>query len=118
MNAFAASMAIAQADPNVGRAATYQPNSGSPLALRVTLLAPDRVIDMGMVGSSMLVAVARIAIADVPLQPLEGDGLTIGSDYYEVTVARRDSQGVSWLLHLRDLTEQTARGRVVREAIR
>jgi hypothetical protein len=103
VSVFAVAASVIAADANVGCDALYTVQGGVALAVRAVLRAPDLAAEMGFVGGTVPAAQAMIPISAMPTTPEAGDTLQVGAVVYEVTEARRDGEGVSWMLLLRDL---------------
>lgn len=100
MNAFSAAIDAIFADPHVAADATWLPQAGGSLAIRVILRRPDDVRDFAggrLVSDTVL---ADLRVGDVAL-PVPGDAITIGTDSYVVQGdPQRDAERLVWTVEL------------------
>jgi len=79
--------------------ATYTPQGGSGVAVRVMVKRPDQIVDFGETEAVAETAIFEVRVADVAT-PQEGDTLTYDGTPYEVKgdPVRRDPDRLVWTL--------------------
>ena len=100
MSVFDTAVATLFADPNMALDATFIPQVGENVPLRVVLRAPDA---FAKVGSSIIdtpTQTLEVKVADCP-SPAPGDQFLIGQTTYTVQgEARRDELQLTWLVDI------------------
>jgi hypothetical protein len=98
MSVFDTAIATLFADPNVAQDATFMPQVGANVPLRVIMRAPDM---FQKVGSSVIdtpTQTLEVKVADCP-SPAPGDQFQVGITAYTVQgEPRRDELHLTWLV--------------------
>ena len=101
-DAFAAAADSLFADPHLTVAATYQPQVGDPVPVRVVMSQPDSDAGLFDTGVRDAAVVASLRASEVA-EPREGDSLTVGSLTWRVRARRRDALALVWRLELQEM---------------
>ncbi len=100
MNAFAAAMDAIFMDANMAADATWTPQGGAPLPVRVIRKAPDEMTTFGatrILSETTLVDVRVSEMASVK----SGDTIIIGTDTFTIQgEPKRDRERLVWSLEL------------------
>ena len=96
MSAFDTAIAALFTDPNLGTAATFIPQVGANVAVRVIVRAPDVFQKMGGSVIETPTTTLEVKVADCP-SPAEGDRFLIGQTTYIIQgESRRDELHLTW----------------------
>ena len=96
MSAFDTAIAALFTDPNLGTAATFIPQVGANVAVRVIVRAPDVFQKMGGSVIETPTTTLEVKVADCPTI-IPGDQFLIGEDSYIVHgEPRRDELQLTW----------------------
>lgn len=101
MSAFAAVVDALFMDPHMATDATYTPDGGTPLPVRVVLRRPDAVTEFG--GAQVWSETTRVdlRVAEVA-SPRPGDGIVIGGEAFVIQAEPvRDRERLVWTVDLR-----------------
>lgn len=99
--AFAAATATLSADPNQGVDAThYALGSSIGVPVRVRLVAPDIVQELGAAPAAISDAVIYMAKTELDAV-VERDVIAVGDETYSVMAVLQDAAGVTWRLPVR-----------------
>lgn len=101
MTAFAAAVDALFADPNLGRAATYEPADGDPFLVRVIARRTDAITEFG--EARLWSATTRFDVrASEIAAPRPGDRIIIDGTPYSVQgEPQRDRERLVWTLDTR-----------------
>lgn len=100
MTAFAAAMEAIFSDQNMAVDATWTPQGGAPLPVRVIRKAPDELTSFGAARILSDTMIVDVRVADMP-NPKPGDTITIGPDTFTLQGApKRDRERLVWTLEL------------------
>src|SRR5579872_3496722 len=100
MSAFDTAVASLFADQNLGSDATFIPQVGANVPLRVILRAPDMFQKMGSSIIDTPTQTLEVKVADCP-SPAQGDQFLIGQTTYVVQgEPRRDELQLTWLVDI------------------
>jgi hypothetical protein len=101
MTAFAAAVDALFADPHVAADATYTPDGGSPVPVRIVLRRQDTVTDFGGAQVWSETTRADLRVAEVA-SPRPGDSITIGGETFVIQGEPvRDRERLVWTVELR-----------------
>lgn len=101
MTAFAAAVDALFADPNLGRAATYEPADGEPFPVRVIARRADAITDFGEARLWSETTRFDVRVSEVA-QPRPGDRIVIDGDTYIVQGEPvRDRERLVWTIDAR-----------------
>lgn len=101
MTAFAAAVDALFADPNLGRAAMYEPADGDPLPVRVIALRADAVTDFGEARLWSETTRFDLRVSEVAA-PRPGDRIVIDGQTFVVQgEPQRDRERLVWTLDVR-----------------
>lgn len=100
MSAFAAALDALFADPGIGTDATYAPDGGTPVAIRVVARRADAIAtfaDARIWSQTVLFDIRVIEVAS----PRPGDTITIGAESFIVQgEPERDRERLVWTVSL------------------
>ncbi len=98
MNVFDTAIATLFADPNVAQDATFVPQIGATVPVRVIVRAPDAFQKMGSSTIETPTTILEVRVSDCPsLAP--GDQFIVGGNNYTVQgQPRRDEFKLMWLV--------------------
>ena len=100
MTAFAAAMDAIFADINMATEATWTPQGGAPLPVRVIRKAPDELTTFGAARILSDTTIIDVRVSEMPT-PKPGDTIIIGADTFTIQgEPRRDSERLIWTLEL------------------
>jgi len=100
MNAFAAAMEAIFQDANVAAEATWTPQGGAPLAVRVIRKAPDELTTFGAARILSDTTLVDVRASEMPA-PNPGDTIVIGADSFTIQgEPKRDRDRLIWTLEL------------------
>ena len=101
MNAFAAAIEMLFADPNIGVAATYTPEGGAQVLVRVVARRADAVTEFGDARLWSETTRIDLRVTEVP-QPRPGDRIEIDGDAFLIQGEPvRDRERLVWTVDLR-----------------
>ena len=100
MTAFAAAMDAIFQDANMAVAATWTPQGGGPLPVRVIRKAPDELTTFGAARILSDTTLVDVRVSDMPsVKP--GDSIIIGLDSFTIQgEPKRDRERLIWTLEL------------------
>jgi hypothetical protein len=101
MSAFAGAVVALFADPNLGRAATFEPADGDPFPLRVDARRADAITDFG--DARLWTETTRVDLRAVEVpSPRPGDRVEIVGDAFLIQGEPvRDRERLVWTVDLR-----------------
>jgi len=100
MNAFAAAMDAIFADQNMAADATWTPQGGTPLPVRVIRKAPDEMATFGAARILSDTTLVDVRVSEMPT-PKPGDTIIIGPDTFTIQgEPKRDRERLIWTLEL------------------
>jgi hypothetical protein len=98
MSAFAAAVDALFADPNLGRAATYEPADGDPFPVRVIARRADAITDFGEARLWSETTRVDVRVSEVET-PRPGDRVVIEGDAFVIQgEPLRDRERLVWTL--------------------
>jgi len=101
MSALGAAVDALFADTNVAADATYTPDGGSPVPVRIVFRRPDSVTDFGGAQVWSETTQADLRVAEVA-SPRPGDTITIGGDAFLIHGEPvRDRERLVWTVDFR-----------------
>ena len=101
MSAFAAAVDVLFADPNIGVAATYTPEGGAPLLVRVVARRADAATEFGDARLWSETIRIDLRVAEVP-NPRPGDRIEIDTEVFLIQGEPvRDRERPVWTVDLR-----------------
>lgn len=101
MSAFSAAVDALFADPNLGVAATFTPDSGLPLSVRVMARRPDRAMAFGDARLASDSTLFDLRVSEVAA-PRPGDRLDVGVESYVIFGEPvRDAERLVWTVSAR-----------------
>lgn len=101
MTAFAAAVDALFADPNLGRAAVYEPTDGDPFPVRVIARQADAITEFGEARLWSETTRFDVRVSEVAA-PLPGDRIVIdGITYIVQGEPQRDRERLVWTLDTR-----------------
>jgi len=100
MNAFAAAMDAIFSDSNMAAEATWTPQGGVPLPVRVIRKAPDELTNFGAARILSDTTLVDVRVSEMPsVKP--GDTIIIGADTFTIQgEPKRDREQLIWTLEL------------------
>jgi len=100
MTAFAAAMDAIFQDANMAADATWSPQGGAPLPVRVIRKAPDELTSFGAARILSDTTLVDVRVSEVA-NPRPGDAITIGPDTFTIQgEPKRDRERLIWTLEL------------------
>jgi len=100
MSAFATAMDAIFQDQNMAVEATWTPQGGAPLPVRVIRKAPDELITFGAARIMSNTTLVDVRVSDMPSVKF-GDTIIIGPDTFTVQgEPKRDREHLVWTLEL------------------
>jgi len=100
MNAFSAAMDAIFADQNMAADATWTPQGGTPLPVRVIRKAPDEMATFGATRLLSDTTLVDVRVSEMPT-PKPGDTIIIGTDTFTIQgEPKRDRERLIWTLEL------------------
>ena len=100
MNAFAAAMDALFQDANMAAEATWTPQGGAPLPVRVIRKAPDEMTTFGAARVLSETTLVDVRVAEMA-NPKPGDTIIIGPDTFTIQgEPKRDRERLIWSLEL------------------
>jgi len=100
MNAFAAAMDAIFADQNMAAEATWTPQGGVPLPVRVIRKAPDELTSFGAARILSDTTLIDVRVFEMP-SVKSGDTIIIGADTFTIQgEPKRDRERLIWTLEL------------------
>jgi len=100
MSAFAAAMDAIFDDANMAAEATWTPQGGTPLPVRVIRRAPDEVVTFGAARILSDTTLVDVRVSEIPT-PKPGDTIIIGPDTFTIQgEPKRDRERLVWTLEL------------------
>jgi len=100
MSAFAAAMDAIFQDANMAADATWTPQSGAPLPVRVIRKAPDELTSFGAARILSDTMIIDVRVSEIPT-PKPGDTIIIGADTFTIQgEPKRDRERLIWTLEL------------------
>jgi len=100
MSAFAAAMDAIFADQNMAAEATWTPQGGAPMPVRVIRKAPDELTTFGAARILSDTTIVDVRVSEMP-SPKPGDAIIIGADTFTIQgEAKRDRERLIWTLEL------------------
>ena len=100
MNAFAAAVDAIFQDANMAAEATWTPQGGAPLPVRVIRRAPDEVSSFGSARILSETTLVDVRVSDMA-SPKPGDTIIIGPDTFTIQgEPKRDRERLIWTLEL------------------
>jgi len=100
MNAFAAAMDAIFEDANMAAEATWTPQGGAPMPVRVIRKAPDELTTFGAARILSETTFIDVRVSDMA-SPKPGDTIIIGSDTFTIQgEPKRDRERLVWALEL------------------
>jgi len=101
MNTFAAAMDAIFADANMAVEATWTPQGGVPLPVRVIRKAPDELTSFGAARIMSDTTIIDVRVSEMPsVKP--DDTIIIGADTFTIQgEPKRDRERLIWTLDLR-----------------
>jgi len=100
MNAFAAAMDAIFADQNMAAEATWTPQGGVPLPVRVIRKAPDELTTFGAARILSDTTLIDVRVSEMP-SVKSGDTIIIGPDTFTIQgEPKRDRERLIWTLEL------------------
>jgi hypothetical protein len=84
---------------NLGVDATYTPQGGSGVTVKIIFTQPTQVAGLFDAGLAAPAHVADVRVSEV-VAPAAGDTLVVGSDTYLIRQAHQDSERLVWRLDL------------------
>ena len=100
MNAFAAAMDAIFEDANMAVEATWTPQGGAPMPVRVIRKAPDELTTFGSARILSETTFIDVRVSDMA-SPKPGDTIIIGSDTFTIQgEPKRDRERLIWTLEL------------------
>jgi len=101
MTAFAAAVDALVADPNLARAATYEPADGDPFLVRVIARRADAITDFGEARLWSETTLFDLRVSEVAA-PRRGDQLMIDGETFVIQGEPvRDRERLVWTLDVR-----------------
>ena len=101
MDAVAVALDALFADPSMATAATYTPNGGSPIPVRVVTRRADAVTDFGDARVWSETTRVDLRVSEVP-SPRPGDTIMIGDEAFVIQGEPvRDRERLIWTVDLR-----------------
>jgi len=89
------------ADPNLARAATFEPADADPITVRIIARRPDALTEFGDAQLWSATAVFDVRVSEVA-EPRAGDRLVLGDEVFIVQGEPvRDSERLVWTLDVR-----------------
>ena len=100
MSAFAAAMDAIFTDANMAAEATWSPQGGAPLPVRVIRKAPDELTTFGAARILSDTTLVDVRVSDMA-SPKPGDTIIIGADTFTIQgEPKRDRERLIWTLEL------------------
>ena len=100
MTAFAAAMDAIFQDANMAADATWSPQGGAPLPVRVIRKAPDELTSFGAARILSDTTLVDVRVSEAA-NPRPGDTITIGPDTFTIQgEPKRDREQLIWTLEL------------------
>jgi len=100
LNAFAAAMDALFQDANMAAEATWTPQGGAPLPVRVIRKAPDEMTTFGAARVLSETTLVDVRVAEMA-NPKPGDTIIIGPDTFTIQgEPKRDRERLIWSLEL------------------
>jgi len=100
VNAFAAAMDAIFSDANMAVEATWTPQGGAPLPVRVIRKAPDELTSFGAARILSDTTLVDVQVSEVP-SVKSGDTIIIGPDTFTIQgEPKRDRERLIWTLEL------------------
>ena len=100
MNAFAAAMDAIFQDANMAAEATWTPQGGAPIPIRVIRKAPDEMVTFGAARILSDTTHVDVRVSEMP-SPKPGDTIIIGPDTFTIQgEPKRDRERLVWMLEL------------------
>lgn len=101
MSAFAVAVDVLFADVNLGAAATFTPDGGMPVPVRVISRRPDRIVAFGDARLASDSAMFDLRVSEVA-NPRPGDRLDVGTESYVIFGEPvRDAERLVWTVSAR-----------------
>ena len=100
MNAFAAAVDAIFQDANMAAEATWTPQGGAPMPVRVIRRAPDEVVTFGAALILSETTLVDVRVSEIP-SPKPGDTIIIGADTFTIQgEPKRERERLIWTLEL------------------
>jgi len=100
MSAFAAAMDAIFLDQNMAAEATWTPQGGAPLPVRVIRKAPDEMTTFGAARILSDITIIDVRVSEMP-SPNPGDTIIIDPDTFTIQgEPKRDRERLIWSLEL------------------
>ena len=100
MNAFAAAIDAIFQDQNMAAEATWTPQGGVPLPVRVIRKAPDELTSFGAARILSDTTIIDVRVSEMP-SVKSGDTIIIGADTFTIQgEPKRDRERLIWTLEL------------------
>jgi len=100
MTAFTAAMDVIFSDANMAAEATWTPQGGTPLPVRVIHKAPDELTSFGAARILSDTTLVDVRVSDMP-SVKSGDIIIIGPDTFTIQgEPKRDRERLIWTLEL------------------
>jgi len=100
MSAFAAAVDAIFQDANMAADATWTPQGGAPLPVRVIRKAPDELTTFGAARILSDTTLVDVRVSEIPA-PKPGDTIIIGTDTFTIQgEPKRDRERLIWTLEL------------------